>query len=83
MKKYTVILLRPDYIADEGLGGYGQDIYIGQISAETPEEAVKEAQAEVYSCDDAGGLEPGDPDDYALLAVFKGHHVPILWGWEL
>lgn len=83
MENFTVVLLRPDYLADEGIGGYGQDVYIGQESATTPAKAVKKAQARVYSFDDENGLEPNDPDDYALLAVFKGHHVPVLWGWQL
>lgn len=83
MKEFTVILLRPDYLADEGIGGYGQDVYVGQVSAEAPAEAVNKAQAEAYALDDSYAREPNDPDDYAPLAVFEGHHVPVLWGWQL
>ena len=74
--QFTVILLRPDYIADD----YGRDIYITHI--EVPEhnvkQAVEAAKKEAWEIDNSGpnGLDEdpaGDPADYHCLVVYEGH----------
>lgn len=67
MNKYTVILLRPDYIADT----FGYDIYIGHVTASDADNAVLSAQLDVFSAD---GDIADDHLDYHPLAVFRGHH---------
>ena len=79
--KFTVVLLRPDYITSDT--PYGQDIYVGLIEADGCDDAVQVAQQEVFKEDLADGLEPASPDDYALAVMFKGHHAPVLFGWQL
>lgn len=67
MKKYTVLLLYPDYIADS----YGEDTYLGWVVADSPEKAVKKAQREVMN------RQPSDlrrAADFLCLAVFDGFH---------
>jgi hypothetical protein len=83
MKKYTVILLRPDYLADDDSGGFGQDVYMAFVEANTTRGAVGRGQRQVFRADTTNGLEPNSPDDYALIVVFPGHITPELWGWEL
>ena len=67
MKNYTVLLLRPDHVAD----GFGQDTYLTHVSAETPEAAVGLARQEVVELD---GLEHGRPDEYYPLITLEGWH---------
>jgi hypothetical protein len=65
---YTVVLLRPDYIADE----FGKDTYLTVVT--TPlgaEHAVALARAEVAKAD---GTNLDCLLDYAVLAVFAGAH---------
>jgi hypothetical protein len=83
VKNFTVILLRPDYLASDDAGGYGRDIYVARVKAETPYNAIIEAQAEVWSRDVDDGLAPDDCDDYAPVLVLPGHVKPVLWGWQL
>lgn len=79
MKPYTVVLLRPDYMAEE----YGTYIYIANaITAEDPCQAVEMAQREVYLADMIDEMEPQDEKDYALCVLFEGHHEPKLFGWQ-
>ena len=66
MNKYTVILLRPDYIADT----FGHDIYIAHVTASDADNAVLSAQLDVFGAD---GVRADDPRDYHPLAVFVGH----------
>lgn len=66
MNKYTVILLRPDYIADT----FGHDIYIAHVTASDADNAVLSAQLDVFGAD---GVRADDPSDYHPLAVFVGH----------
>lgn len=61
---YTVLLLRPDYVADV----YGQDTYMAWCKGDSVEEAIRRAQWEVAAID-----EVDDLDDYFVLAVFEGH----------
>lgn len=66
--KYTVLLLRPDYIAD----AFGQDTYLAHVEAVDPEEAVEVAQREASDADSDKGFE--DLDDYYPLITLIGHH---------
>lgn len=70
--KYTVLLLRPDYVADD----YGQDTYQAWVEAESVTEAIRKAQLEVVIVDD-----PDDrfnfAADYFVLAVYLGHQADI------
>jgi hypothetical protein len=72
MKDYTVLLLRPDYMADE----FGKDTYMAYVSAKSVAEAQEAAQHEAYKADDCcGGWE-----DYAVLLVIAGNHRDIKEG---
>ena len=67
MNNYTVLLLRPDYVADE----FGKDTCLAHVVANGAEEAQKMAQLK-YAMDerDAGN----QPEDYHVLFVALGHH---------
>lgn len=67
MSKYTVLLLRPDYIADE----FGHDVYLTHVDAPTPRAAIRAAQDEVRLAD---GDVADDSADYHPLFVTKGTH---------
>ena len=67
--KYTVILLRPNYVADT----FGQDTYMDHVEATTPAGAVDEARARAVSFDYGADLSEAVLDDYFALAVFAGH----------
>ncbi len=82
-QKFTVILLRPDYLASDDVGGYGHDVYIAHVNANSARRAGALGQSEVFGVDIADELEPNDADDYAVLAVFPGHIQPVVWGWQL
>ena len=79
--KFTVVLLRPDYMTSDT--PYGQDIYVALIEANDCDDAVQAAQQEVFQADRIDGLAPESLDDYALVVMFEGHHVPVLFGWQL
>ena len=66
MRKFTVILMRPDYLAEE----FGKDNCIAHVRAQDHEQAVRFAQADV---DIADGHAAQDTEDYYPLAVFPGH----------
>ena len=66
MKPYTVLLLRPDYIADE----FGHDTYLAYVHARTPREAKRVAQDEVRLVDG----DAADSEDYHPLFIIEGHH---------
>jgi|GEM_PF-1813505 len=83
MNKYTVVLLRPDYIANSANGaGHGIDTYIVEVEAESINNALLVAQKEVFSSDKKEKLEPNSPDDYALCVMFEGHPRIVLFGWQ-
>lgn len=56
-KNYTVILMRPDYVADN----YGQDSYAAWVTAADPYAAIRAGQQEVYDVD--MGRDPDSPGD--------------------
>lgn len=74
-RAYTVILLRPDYIATQ----YGQDTWMGPVKARDPQEAVKLARGECWLVD-TEGMEDDPEDtlpaltDYFVIAVIRGKH---------
>ena len=82
MKPYTVLLLRPDYIADN----YGEDTYMDHVNAESVEQAQKLAQERAWAFDFPPAADMGDEfegigdvsfEDYAVLMVIEGHHNDI------
>ena len=66
MTKYTVLLLRPDYVAD----GFGTDTYLAQVEADSVGAAVLAAQAEVAEIDDRDLKST----DYYPLITIEGWH---------
>lgn len=68
--KYTVLLLRPDTIANP----FGQDTFLAHVEAEDVELAVEAAQADAAEAD---GLD--DSTSYHPLLVIAGHHSDL---WE-
>jgi len=64
--EYTVILLRPDYIADE----FGKDVYHTFVMADGPEAAVTVAQRAAAMADNAGVADGFE--DYHPLFVCRG-----------
>lgn len=75
MNNYTVLLLRPDYIADE----FGKDTYLAHVVANGPALAAEKAQMEAWVTDNGGPDEiendaDGEPSDYCVLFATLGHH---------
>ncbi len=67
MKPYTVLLLRPDYIAEGTV-----DTYTAHVTASSEASAVSQAQTEVYVLDHR---DANNPEDYACIGLFEGHHM--------
>lgn len=79
MNEYTVILMRPDSIAERSIKF---DLYVGMVKAETVTEAVYKAQDEVLDADiKDGAVEPDFDETYPMVAVFKGFQKPVAFGW--
>lgn len=73
---YTVLLLRPDYMADS----FGSDTFMTHVVAEGAVEALRLAREEVIKCDHedvAEFHEYHDPTDYVCLLLIAGHHNDI------
>ena len=66
MKKYTVLLLRPDHVAD----GFGPDTYLAQVEADSADGAVLAAQKEVTEMDD---LDLSTTEYHPLITI-EGWH---------
>ena len=62
MKKYTVILLYPEYMSEE----FGHETYMTCVSAGTPSQAVALAREEMEDLD--------TPTDAFVIAVIEGDH---------
>ena len=62
--KWTVLLLRPDYVASE----FGHDTLLVHVMATTPTEALSMAQAEACLID-----RTETPEDYYCLLCTHGH----------
>lgn len=71
MKRYTVILLYPDYMNDTG-----QETYITKVEGEDLEDAWIMAQAAAVVDND---MEFEEADDFAVLATFDGHVQEAAW----
>ena len=77
--KYTVILLRPDYIA----GTFGEDTYMTCVEADSVLAAQTSAQTEAVLTDNEGctaeEIEEAVAhfDDYFVIAVIAGDHQDI------
>jgi hypothetical protein len=67
MKKWTVILLYPDYMADD----YGSETYMTCVRAADPAGAVAKARAEVCA---ANEVDEDDAEDFFVIAVMRGEH---------
>ena len=66
---YTILLARPDYIANDTT-----DTYFTTVWGATVEAAVATARLEAATTD---GLEECDLDDYAVLLCIAGEHADI------
>ena len=74
MRKFTVLLLRPDTISDD----FGHDTYLAHVESGSVVIAQSKAQMEAWVEDNGGPNDieddaPGSPDDYGVLCVFEGH----------
>lgn len=79
MNEYTVILMRPDSIAEPSVRF---DIYVALVKADTINEAIYKAQDEVLNADiKDGAVEPDFDETYPMVAVFKGFQEPVAFGW--
>lgn len=65
MKKYTVILLYPDFLASN----YGQEIYTAWVEGMNPDHAIAKAELEASS----DNFHEAGPGDWYCLACFQGH----------
>lgn len=72
MNDYTVLLLRPDYMADE----FGKDTYLAHVMADGAEQARAFGQIEAWDADNKSDndADPSDHQDYHVLFVALGHH---------
>ena len=70
---YTVILLRPDYIADE----FGKGVFHAFVGATSPDDAVFKAQEAAAEADDDAG-----PSDYRPLFVCRGRVATLHKEWH-
>jgi hypothetical protein len=67
LRPYSVLLLRPDYIADV----FGHDTYYTFVRAADSYSAVAVARRQVCQADFVPWFKA---DDYSVLLVLKGHH---------
>lgn len=63
--KYSVLLLYPDYLNDDGL-----ETYFAHVEGDSWNDAVKAAQIEAA---EANNCAPAEADDFAELITFPGH----------
>jgi hypothetical protein len=64
MRRYSVLLLYPDYIAET----FGQETFLAHVEAMNPGLAVGEAQRLASSCNN-----DNPPEDFFPLLVTLGH----------
>ena len=73
MNNYTVLLLRPDYVADE----FGKDTYLAHVTAADTVQAMARARYEAWNSDIEVAEDEldlvGHPDDYHVLFCTMGH----------
>ena len=71
MKNYTVMLMYPDYIAEN----WGEDTYLAHVEATTPRSAVRKARdAFDQALVESDGEGMNDLTDAAVVCCFEGHH---------
>jgi hypothetical protein len=69
-RKYTVLLLYPDYMADN----YGHETYLAHVEAKTVPAAIFAARKQVVaSAFNVPSIVEGRCNDLHVLAVFEGH----------
>lgn len=75
MRKYTVVLTR---FVDLGEA----DMYVTHVEAAGHAEATELAQLHEFEQDlDRPCVPPQGPSDYKFVAIFLGHHKPLICGW--
>ena len=67
LSKYTVLLLRPDYIADE----FGKDTYCAHVKAQDSHQAIGEARHEACNVD-RQHVDVDELEDYHVLFCCEG-----------
>lgn len=72
LNKYSVLLLRPDYIA----GTFGHDTYYTHVVARNAKMAVREARRDVCKTDEQ---DVGAANNYYVLLVLAGHRKDIYY----
>jgi hypothetical protein len=70
-KKFTVVLLRPDYIADE----FGKDIFSDYVMAYGPEDAIKQARKTASVVDE---ISEDAAEEYHALVVYEGYQQSLI-----
>jgi len=68
-RKFSVLLLRPDYVADN----FGQDTHLCHVYARSVARAMEIAQREVATLDCPDEGEHYDDEDYHVLLIVPGH----------
>lgn len=71
LRSWTVLLLYPDYIADN----YGQETYLTWVNAHDAGEAERLAQQEAVQ---TGGHDASDAENFAPLFVTLGMHPNLM-----
>jgi hypothetical protein len=75
MPVFTVLLLYPDYLGNDDPRGF--ETYCGHGTG-TPAEAVAQVRQQAADANNHDHDDDfADPTDFAVLAVFKGHHDDI------
>lgn len=86
--KYTVILIRPDWVTDlfNSTERDEVDSYIALVEAKNPKDAVRKARLEVRRADrkdlkDLGFSRPNlELSTYCFVCAYEGHHKPQVLG---
>ena len=73
LSDFTIVLLRPQFIADS----YGRQLYVAHIQSIDSKSAVEAALQEVFEADNRDGLAALTPIPYELCVMFNGHHDPL------
>ena len=74
MNNYTVLLLKPDYVANQ----YGEETYLAHVRATSAARAQRFAQIEARDADDNSDIDDpdavrGDSTGYRVLFTAMGH----------
>lgn len=70
MKRYTVVLQTPDYLAEQ----YGEDHSIMLVESGYVQRAVTIAQGLAAINHKNDPEDTADPEDFLVIAVFEGWH---------